>query len=302
MANKKEALQYYQEVATSEQAWLNEHAERLATQLEPSYLRDTLLAANFSTSLASRSKPRLSLRLLGYAFDELYNLYDIKNPEPHAIDGTSEVLAGILEEYMLPLSGIPVGGAEVKAAIGGNRRKGGLCRLGEPYFYKALQQTVHPAPSQQKNVMVYHTAEGKPVALQKYHDAKTALTLEGMSLVGRPIIPPGTIIEPMGELVAGQTGEFITPHCTFTTHVVKEPLPLIIGRMSAWAYPKVLDRCLFAVINEGRPLDYDVERAAMLTGTTLDDFRQAAYRVMDMCEVRVRTVTLAGSATAGSRD
>lgn len=214
--------------------------------------------------------PRLGLRLLSRAFEDL-NKHGLTN---------KEMAAKFISKELLPLCGLDVAddAADMKIDISGGIR--GACEQAEYYFKDSLSQIRSGHNKAQPRISVYHTPEGVPLALRKTSDESTALILESSA-----VIPAGTIASVGPRMNSRISGVRCFMHSIFETYEVNEPLAILPIRLSAWAYENPLDRALFAVEHWEEEPHYDSERANIVKGACLADFKQASRQLMEMCGV-----------------
>lgn len=270
MPSRSEVEKHYKTVRSQEDRALHDGVLNRAYNLS-----DTRwVAANISRKFVVPEViyPRQGLRLFAAAFTELF-----------FAKGQKPQLATFITEDLMPICGLAPPTNEIQTVIGGERRD--PCKDAETYFVECLSQINGQSEGRQTRISVYHTPEGTPLAIRKSYEQSTALTLQPAEL-----IPAGTIASISYNKRAKTTGKTTLSrdyYCSLATYQVDGELELAPLRISPWAYDDPIDRALFAVTDngQGKP-HYSERRAELITGHNLDDFRQAADQVMQLCGVK----------------
>lgn len=169
------------------------------------------------------------------------------------------------------------------------------CSDAEGHFSEALSfMRGGPHGPQYRISAYFDEATGEPFAFRKGYHETTALLLRPVELEHGLVLPPGMIVG-FGYV---KTAAEVKQHrgVTISAFPFKSSDGMEFGRLSAWAFDDPDTRRMFALTGTAwyNGLDYDVARGRRLAETTLEDFRQAAGKILEMCEVGSE-----GSATDG---
>jgi hypothetical protein len=161
----------------------------------------------------------------------------------------------------------------------------GSCDQAEGFFRDTLTQVRSGKSRGQKTVSTYHNMNGEPVAIRKYADVSSALTLKRLKL-GPLILPPGTIVGIQSNS-ADLTGTAKQGKTTMASYLVNGQLQVTPCRLSPWVYDNPVDRALFGLHEYSDKPFYSRARADIAVGIGIDDFREAAHKIMMLCGVAV---------------
>lgn len=207
--------------------------------------------------------------LVDRILDRLYH----ESPKPSA----DRTIA--FRDTILPFAGIPRP-TDPEVASSMTTASVGVCQSAEGYFVDAAKMAnarILPR-GKQKRVSVYHTADGQPVAIRKSYEITSALALAPIGIAGLTL-PPGVIVGIGYEANSNQTGSRVKNNRTLSTYEVSDVMPLEPRRISPWVYPKSQDRALFSL-----PYRPDRKRTQLITNWSLEDFRDTAHRIMQLCQ------------------
>ena len=234
------------------------------------------------------TRPLPSLVFLGeaYLFADDESRWRRPWMEGKAIDGEeTSRWAHLINQLLIPMSGLDVGDEARPAAFSGNNRGIGCCASAESYFADLIE-AVSGKPSKLNNrVSVYTDKALHPLVLRKSYEERSGITLAPL-IASDVKIPAGTIVG-----LGGNVNEYClgksrarNKYTRLETYMVEEPIPLQPVRISPWAFSAGLARTVFAVRSYGKK-KYDSERAGIVINHSLRDFRDAASRVMQLCGV-----------------
>lgn len=176
----------------------------------------------------------------------------------------------------------------------------GACSDAE-YFFAAAAAQVLGAPEGVEirscyghaALSVYHNAAGTPLLLQKQFDEPTALTLEPLHAHG-VLLPPGMIVGVGQDIEAYRhTGSADDEEraLQLDTYDLGEVASLdAVLRCSPWVHANKLDRAMFSVSYfAAGEAQFKPDRYKLVTTHTIDTFRAAAQRIMQLCGTSVTT-------------
>jgi hypothetical protein len=285
----QQVVDHWREAQEAETAFVIETGDEL--QEKAASLRYTI--AHLSGVIATKQpdydffiRPRLSLLLLSNAYEDAYRSFLGGTEHAQVVRSQASTLAG---DILLPMSGVASMATPVEGTLAG--RSVGACSDAEGYYHDCLSQINTGRYRWQQKVSVYHDRQGRPLALRKGSASSSAITLVPLSLSGIAV-PPGTIgaIGPdMHNLPTG-TAQQRQHSAIYGTYMIDEGgLGMHPERLSPWAYDDPLDRAVFALDYTGEDeklASYIREHGRIVEGRTLDDFQEAAHKVMAMCGVR----------------
>jgi hypothetical protein len=246
------------------------------------------ITAAESVQLACSTQPDIIVNVRAHQWDEdlrekyprpsLVILSDLYS-EPQATDEVAPSYQRAVREITdLSLKDA----AHVDAAFKLSNDDANNCLEAEGFLRDAMQQVRRRRPMGQSRVAVYHSEDGVPILLRKRKKESTALSLVNLS-VGGMYVPAGTIMAlkeyTLALLPDGQRRAHDTSYATYKIDHTFGIRPL---RISAWAYPEAIDRALFGFHDASW---LDTKRAQMAMRYTIDDFREAAAKIMAMCQV-----------------
>lgn len=205
-------------------------------------------------------------------------------------------LRRLMNGLLLPMAGIELSHEPIPVNHSNDLRRGD-CSYAETAFFEAVKQVRTHRLASQSEIDIYHTALGKPLLFQKNRDNSTALALQTFDLEGM-VIPAGMIVcMPYDQNISisrrrrineGWQAFNINSHMVEAEQLVIDPL-----RLSPWAYEDPLDRALFALDGYDNDLYCSPERAHKVTKYDIDDFREAASRIIELCTGQQVLVTAA---------
>jgi hypothetical protein len=188
----------------------------------------------------------------------------------------------------------PIGPATVETTVDYRAYPPHHCTGAETFFAAVVRQTAGQSVEsvyKQRRAVVYTSPAGEPIALQKSYEAKTIVTLEPIA-VNELVFPAGTIMG-VDSMTLTHEGEYIPVADEAlqvrTLRTEDVPFKLTPTRLSAWAYSDPLDRALFAAYaysayDDGeREFRYNRRRGDLLTALSIDDFRETAHQIMELC-------------------
>lgn len=219
--------------------------------------------------------PRPSLHLLRRAFTDIGQV-----GREHGAD------LQFIGEHVLPLTGLAPG-ESVKDIVLTSTGSRDTCQKAEGFFEDAREQVEDGLSRGQQAVAVYDDGAGNPLIFRKEQEFSNGLTLAPLS-AGALTLPAGTIAAVASARIhrSHATGLRADGGFGMTVYRASGELDAIPVRASAWAYDEPLDRALFACegpLSAPEEITFDEEKAALLTGTALEDFRASAHRLMDLC-------------------
>jgi hypothetical protein len=270
------AIQHHQELFAAERDFIASNYSELAGQVVG--LPDTELALSRHEPGHERgsvaSKTPLPLHeLLDAAFSDLYR-----------VKRTAQIL-DFVGSVVLPQIGIE----SLAPAVSGELHICTLvaCRIAEGYFANTLRQMEgeNPIGELQPRITVYYNGEGVPLALEKAALEKSALLLEPV-VMGDITLPTGTIVSVDPKIDKAKSGQARAGDNGFITYQVEDGgFDIMPGRLSPWAYDQAIDRSLFAISGGwAGSVNYDAKHGQMIEERTIEDFRQAAHKVMGLVE------------------
>lgn len=159
----------------------------------------------------------------------------------------------------------------------------GSCSMAEGYFRDALTQIRTGRRRGHKIISAYHNEGGEPIALRKNTDESSAITLRRLKL-GPLILPPGTIVG-VGNKSAEITGSLKRGSYVLNTFLAGRQFQVTPRRLSPWAFNNPADRALFGLYDNISSPTYNETRGRIASEIEIDDFREAAHKVMELCGV-----------------
>jgi hypothetical protein len=282
-----EVVDHWREAQEAELATMVEAEQELYEQIPD--LRDTgrtlhkIINGRQDSFDFSGGQPRPSHILLSKAYSDTYNAYRGSIAYTNTGDQAKVQLSNFIGNFILPMSGVSSTTHPIQGTLAG--KDVAMCWDAEEYFNDCLTQINTGRYRLQTRISVYHDRQGTPLALRKHEATSSAITLVPVSIEGI-LVPPGSITgvgAHMNKVMTGVVQRDDAP--TYATYLVNNPFAIRPQRLSPWAYDDPLDRSLYALEDgpkNGDP-EYKRARGRFIEGRTLDDFRQAADKVMSMC-------------------
>jgi hypothetical protein len=241
--------------------------------------REALPFSSFSSFVPSNTLPRP----LSIVFERLFIDDSLGVPLHHVAEANS-----YLESLIQP-SADPI---TVTTPKQGNEYPTEACLDAEELFDFARRQLYEPLLGHQIHtaLSVYHGYEGQPMFLRKNNVVSTALSLVALRMSGSNVmVPPGTIVSigPLDQKDVTGTAylkPLIRTHPTSKLRSIAfdpDKHPVLPLRLSAWAFPRAIDRALYAV--GGRALQVDPLRVEVATKHSMEDYRQVAADLLKLC-------------------
>ncbi|MCA9330727.1 hypothetical protein KC957_01660 [Candidatus Saccharibacteria bacterium] len=289
----------YHAAVSAEQAYLGSTApELVAASTLPHFGGVVASGAGLARNL-DETKPLLSHRLAMSAYSTFSRPPLGLNPNDR--DG----IAAFHNDVVLPLAGIRIETTPT-AQLAASREPSETCPKTEPTFIDALRQVDHvqqngraprwvgPNHIAHTKLNVYADEQGSPLILQKRRDIRLGVTLAHMLLDDALIVPAGTFVAVDGRTNVGIVDEAThmyqppserTPQgWSFQTLTINRDFEIRPLRIGPWAYNDPTRRAFYGITRT--PSDrahYDRRRAKQVVNHTLDDFRAAADRIMELC-------------------
>ncbi len=206
-----------------------------------------------------------------------------------SLNGGNESTHSDLElDKVMELAGISTTPTAHKGRLSGQHN--GACSEAEGYFDQTLEQLFEGEPMEQYLVSAFHDSSGNPIALRKERRSMISLSLVPLTADGI-FVPAGSLItiDPTVHTEKSGSTKALMSYgrdygYRYTTYEVEDELAFMPNRVSPWAYEDEMDRSLFGFQTDViEDLGHNPERAWAAQTRTLEDFKQAAFRVMELC-------------------
>lgn len=296
MIRRGELFEHYRTVLAAECDALDSQQEMMVRAVGIPRMGALLASRSGLANNVSEIRPLPSSRLLIGAFGAL-NGTDLTRNEKDAV-------AAFSNTYLLPLAGLRVEPVDATHQLASTSYASETCPQSEPTFADALRQiddlsegkktpSFSPFRVFHKRLSVYSASDGTPLILRKQLNISLGLTLEHIMLDDAAIIPAGTIVatQPGTNGIRQQDGwRYKAPQkdngegYRLSTFDIDDTFGIRPMRVSPWAYANALDRALFGVTHDIHDRwHYDLPRVHAVTKYSLDDFRQGAAQILELC-------------------
>lgn len=233
-------------------------------------------------------KPRLSAVFMSSAWRDLTDTEFICD-EDNRYDEQLEAIRQFLDEVVMPMSGFEPAYEPAEAKFSSMYAKD-ACGRADMYFADTYEQITAERHNGQGIVRVYHNDNGTPLVIQKAQEESSGLTLEPINAEGI-FIPAGTIVGvevgmdlslKIADVICNGSNSFEV----VSYEIDEENLALAPARLSPWAYSDPLDIGMYAVAaRDGEETkEFSPPRFSMVSNLNLELFRQAAAKVMKICD------------------
>jgi hypothetical protein len=193
---------------------------------------------------------------------------------PHA-----RLVGQFAAETLFPMAGAPQPRSKYQASLT-KRLAVGSCDDAEKYFIATAYQLLRGQNHGQNQIEVYYGTDNSVLAIKKSDNAASAILLEPHIDDGINV-PEGTIVGIGAMNILGSQIKHIGTQ-TLIAHQIAEPLTINPKRLSAWGQPEEC-QSFYAISVEGSNFNYDHRFAAQIRSISLEHFRQAGNRVLQIC-------------------